>query len=144
MALKDLRDFIKLLELHGELTRVREEVDWNLEMGAIIRHCYDTGAPAALFEKVKGHPKGFRALGASLGPSRIPGHSLYARIALAFGLSPDATPQEIMNYYLQRKEKPIKPVTVKSGPCKENILLGKDVDLLKFAEIGRASCRERV
>jgi len=132
MALKDLRDFIKLLESHGELTRVREEVDWNLEMGAIVRHCYDLGAPAALFEKVKDHAKGFRALGASLGPSRIPGHSLYARIALAFGFSPDTSPQRIMQHYLERKEKPVKPVTVKSGPCKENILLGKDVDLLKF------------
>jgi phenylphosphate carboxylase alpha subunit len=132
MALKDLRDFIRLLESHGELQRVREEVDWNLEMGAIIRHCYDIGAPAALFEKVKNHPKGFRALGASLGPSRQPGHSLYARIALAFGLAPDAAPQEIMKYYLERKEKPVKPVTVKTGPCKENILLGKDVDLTKF------------
>ena len=132
MALKDLRDFIRVLESHGELQRVREEVDWNLEMGAIIRHCYDIGAPAALFEKVKDHPKGFRALGASLGPSQQPGHSLYARIALAFGLEPDATPQAIMKYYLAHKDKPIKPVTVKTGTCKENILLGKDVDLTKF------------
>ena len=132
MAMKDLRDFIDLLESHGELQRIREEVDWNLEMGAIIRRCYDIGGPAALFDKVKDHPKGFRALGASLGPSGRPGHSLYARMALALGLPPDAAPREIMDHYLKRKEKPIKPVTVKSGPCKENILLGKDVDLLKF------------
>src|SRR4051794_24797433 len=132
MALKDLREFIGLLESHGELQRVRGEVDWNLEMGAVIRRCYDLGAPAALFEIVKDHSNGFRALGASLGPSRQPGHSLYARIALAFGLEPDASPREIMDFYLERKEKPIKPVTVKTGPCKENILLGKDVDLLKF------------
>ena len=110
MAIKDLRDFIELLESHGELQRVGEEVDWNLEMGAIIRHCYDIGGPAAFFEKVKDHPKGFRALGASLGPSRKPGHSLYARMALALGLAPDAGPQQIMEHYLKRKEKPIKPI----------------------------------
>src|SRR5258706_6414157 len=132
MALKDFRDFIKVMESHGELQGVGEEVDWTLEMGAIIRPCYDIGAPAALFEKVKGHPAGFRALGASLGPSRQPGHSLYARIALAFGLAPDASPQAIMHFYLERKEKPVKPVTVRNGPCKANILLAKDVDLTKF------------
>ena len=132
MAMQDLRDFLELLEKHGELTRVQEEVDWNLEMGAIIRRCYDIGAPAALFEKIKDYPQGFRALGAPMGASSRSGHSLYARTALALGLGPDTSAKEIMTYFLKRKEKPIKPSIVKSGPCKENILLGKEVDLLKF------------
>jgi 4-hydroxy-3-polyprenylbenzoate decarboxylase len=130
--ISDLRDFLKLLEKHGEVQRIREAVDWNLEMGAIVRRCYDLGAPAALFEKVKGYPKGFRALGAPMGPSGKSGHSLYARTALALGLRPDTPVKEIMDFYLKRKEKPIKPKTVKNGPCKENVLLDKDVDLLKF------------
>jgi len=132
MAMQDLREFLELLEKHGELTRVQEEVDWNLEMGAIIRRCYDIGAPAALFEKIKDYPQGFRALGAPMGASSRSGHSLYARTALALGLGPDTSAKEIMTYFLKRKEKPIKPSIVKSGPCKENILLGKEVDLLKF------------
>ncbi|MBI2540095.1 MAG: UbiD family decarboxylase, partial [Deltaproteobacteria bacterium] len=37
MAMRDLRDFVDLLEKHGEAQRIREEVDWNLEMGAITR-----------------------------------------------------------------------------------------------------------
>lgn len=132
MALQDLREFIDVLQRHEELQNVREQVDWDLEMGAIIRHCYDIGGPAVLFEKVKDYPKGFRALGASLGPSRKPGHSLYARTALALGLSPDAPFQLLIDHYLKQKEKPIKPTVVKSAPCKENVLLGKDVDLWKF------------
>ena len=132
MAMQDLRDFLDLLEQHGELQRIQEEVDWNLEIGAIIRRCYDIGAPAALFEKVKGYPRGYRVLGAPMGPSKNPGHSLYGRVALAFGLGPDAGAREIMDVYLKRKERPIKPTIVKRGSCKENILLGKDVDLLKF------------
>ncbi|TAJ97310.1 UbiD family decarboxylase, partial [bacterium] len=132
MAMHDLRDFLDLLEKHGELQHIQEEVDWNLEMGAVTRRCYDLGAPAALFEKVKGYPKGYRALGAPLGPSKTPGHSLFARTALALGLGPDASVKEIMASYLKRKERPIKPILVKSGPCKENILQGKEVDLLKF------------
>ena len=40
-------------------------------MGAITRRVYDLGAPAALFENVKGYPEGFRALGAPLGGADI-------------------------------------------------------------------------
>ena len=132
MAMKDLRDFIKLLESHGELQRVREEVDWNLEMGAVTRRVYDLGAPAALFEKIKGYPEGYRALGAPFGTSKARGHALFARTALALGLGPDASAKEIMAHYLERKQTPIKPAVVKSGPCKEVIRLGKEVDLLSF------------
>jgi len=132
MSITDLRDFLDLLEEHDELQRIRIEIDWNLEMGAITRRCYDLGAAAALFENVKGYPKGFRALGAPLGASRRRGHSLFARTALALGMGPSASAKEIMVTYLERKEKLIKPITVKSGPCKENILLGDDLDLLKF------------
>jgi 4-hydroxy-3-polyprenylbenzoate decarboxylase len=131
-ALWDLREFLNFLERHGELQRITEEVDWNLEMGAIVRRCYDLGAAAPLFENVTGYPKGYRALGAPLGPSRKPGHSLYARTAMALGLSPETPAKEIMSFYLARKEMLIKPVVVKNGPCKENILMGADVDLLKF------------
>jgi len=132
MMMRDLRDFIDFLQRHGELQRIQEEVDWNLEMGAITRRCYDLGAPAALFEKVKGYPRGYRALGAPLGPSRRAGHSLYARTAMALGLPPQTAAKEIMEVYLKRKERPVKPKVVENGPCKENVLVGKDVDLLRF------------
>ena len=132
MIMRDLRDFLEVLERHGELQRIREEVDWNLEMGAVTRRCYDLGAPAPLFERIKDYPKGCRALGAPLGPSKNRDHALFARTALALGLGPDASPKEIMRSYLERKEKPIKPVTVKTGPCKENFLSAKDVDLFRF------------
>ena len=132
MLCSDLRDFLDLLDEHDELQRIQVEVDWNLEMGAITRRCYDLGAAAALFENVKGYPKGFRALGAPLGASRKRGHSLFARTALALGMHSSASPKEIMQTYLERKEKLIKPVVVKTGPCKENIVQGDDVDLFKF------------
>ncbi len=129
MAIKDLRSFIEVLEQHGELVRVQEEVDWNLEVGGILRHIYDVGAPAALFEKIKGYPKGMRILGAPMGRGR---RSIYSRHALALGLSPDAEYGAIMKAYVDRKNKPIKPALVRSGPCKEVILKGDEVDLFKF------------
>jgi 4-hydroxy-3-polyprenylbenzoate decarboxylase len=102
MNLTDLRDYLDILEEYEELQRVQVEVDWNLEMGAITRRCYDLGAPAAFFENVRGYPKGFRALGAPLGASRHPRHSLFARTALALRLPPTASAKEIMATYLVR------------------------------------------
>lgn len=40
--LGDLREYIEELRKIGELVEVQEEVDWNLEVGAIIRRCYET------------------------------------------------------------------------------------------------------
>src|SRR6266581_7427719 len=115
MELTDLRDYLEILEEYGELQRVQSEVDWNLEMGAITRRCYDLGAPAALFENVRGYPKGYRALGAPLGASKFPGHGLFARTALAMHMPPTSSAKDIMSTYLKRKEKLIPPVTVKTG-----------------------------
>jgi 3-polyprenyl-4-hydroxybenzoate decarboxylase len=62
--LKSLRDFIVELESIGDLQRISTEVDLDLEIGAICRRCYETGAAAPLFENIKGVEKGFRVLGA--------------------------------------------------------------------------------
>jgi UbiD family decarboxylase len=39
---------------------------------------------------------------------------------------------EIIDEIVRRFSNPIKPVLVKTGPCKENILKGNEVDLLKL------------
>jgi hypothetical protein len=74
--LKSLRDYLDARAAIGELVTVEREVDWNLEIGAIIRRCYETGAPAALFQRIKGIEPGFRVLGAPAGTSRQPGQYL--------------------------------------------------------------------
>jgi 4-hydroxy-3-polyprenylbenzoate decarboxylase len=73
MAYDDLRDWIKTLEKHGELKRIREEVSPELEITEITDRVskigargssnstsgagnYAPGGPALLFENVKGHP----------------------------------------------------------------------------------------
>ena len=43
--LKDLREFLEVLKNIGELQEVSIEVDWDLEVGAIIRRAYDLRAP---------------------------------------------------------------------------------------------------
>jgi len=44
----------------------------------------------------------------------------------------NAHPKEIVEELIRRGQKPIKPILVKEGPCKENIYLGDEVDLLRF------------
>jgi UbiD family decarboxylase len=130
--LKSLRDFIHELESIGELQRVSAQVDLNLEIGAICRRCYETGAPAPLFENIKGIQKGFRVLGAPAGVSAQLDHYL-ARIALALGLPARASGRQIVESLVEaRGRKRISPKIVPGGPVKQNILKGDQVDLLRL------------
>jgi 4-hydroxy-3-polyprenylbenzoate decarboxylase len=132
--LRSLREFIEALEAIGDLQRIEEEVDWRLEIGAVIRRSYDLRAPAPLFANITGYQDtDFGVLGAP-GALSGAGHPL-ARIALALGMPADATGPEIMETIVAARAKPgIAPqvVAAVNAPCKENILLGADVDLLKF------------
>lgn len=56
MSYRSLREAALDLEKHGQLVRVRQEVDPNLEMAEIHRRIFDAGGPAILFERVKGSP----------------------------------------------------------------------------------------
>lgn len=124
MPFEDIREFIAKLEAEGEVQRIEEEVDWNLEAAAIQRRGYEENLPIPFFQKIKDYPAGFRLIGG--------GVNNYRRIAIAFGLPPNTHPKEIIEEYLKRKNKPIKPVIVKDGPCKENIRVGKKVDLFEL------------
>jgi 4-hydroxy-3-polyprenylbenzoate decarboxylase len=86
----DLRDWIKTLNKHGELKRIREEVSPELEITEITdraskigtarsgdRSPQAPGGPALLFERVKGHP-GHKVLINQFGSER--------RMALALGV----------------------------------------------------------
>ena len=86
--LKSLREYIAELKALGEIQEIDVEVDWNLEMGAIIRRCCELQAPAPLFNSIKGIEPGFRVLGAPAGVSRARG---LIRVALSLGLAPTAT-----------------------------------------------------
>jgi UbiD family decarboxylase len=129
-----LRAFIDELDAIGEIQAIDAEVDWNLEIGAIIRRSYDLRAPAPLFNAITGYlGTGFRVLGAP-GALSGPDHPL-ARIALALGLPPRTPGTEIMEAIVAARERPgIPPVLVASADaaCKENILRGERVDLYTF------------
>lgn len=130
--IKSLRDYLEALRAIGELQEIDREVDWNLEIGAIVRRSYDLRAPAPLFNNIKNSDPGFRVFGAPGGVSAQPGLYL-ARIALSLGLAPTASGQEIIETLAASRSKSyVPPHIVDTGPCKENILQGDQVDLTRL------------
>src|SRR5438876_5099233 len=55
MAYQDLREFIRALDKAGELKRIRQEVDPNLEIAEITDRVSKQVGPALLFERPKGY-----------------------------------------------------------------------------------------
>ncbi len=130
--LKCLREYIEALRELGEIQEVDQEVDWNLELGAITRRTYELRAPAPLFNRIKGVEAGFRVFGAPAGVSGHRGLEM-CRIAVSLGLPATAKAADIITALAGAYDKPhIAPRRVATGPCKENKLLGDDVDLTRF------------
>jgi UbiD family decarboxylase len=128
--LRSLREYVEALQALGEIQEIDIEVDWHLEMGAIIRRCYELQAPAPLFNTIKGIEPGFRVLGTPAGISRK--HGL-VRIALSVGLDATASAQQIIEALASAHGKtPIPPRRVATGPCKQNKVLGDAVDLYRL------------
>ena len=120
----DLREFISKAEEVGEY-RVVEGADWNEEIGAIgDLQSQLPESPLLVFDKIKGYPPGYRvATNLATSPRRI---------ALIFGLPQEAKGIELVRAFRDKvKEEldPIPPVEVDTGPVKENILVGDDIDL---------------
>jgi len=122
MAIHDLRSFISALEKEGELVRIKVEVDWHLEIGAIVERNFRNRGPALFFEKVK--------------DSRIPffvgGLQTPKRIAIALDMDPESSEEDIIREYSKRIKAPLKPERVNDGPCKEQILTGDEIDLFSY------------
>ena len=129
MPYADLREYIARLEEEGELMRITQQVDWNLELGAIIRRANDLRQPSLLFDNIKDYPSDCRIFANAVGATKP---NAYGRLCLALDLPKEIPPLEIINELMRRFENPIKPVFVDNGPCKENILKGDAIDLLKF------------
>jgi 4-hydroxy-3-polyprenylbenzoate decarboxylase len=124
-VIKDIRTFIARLEKAGELERVTAEVDWKYDLGAMARRAQKSRShnPALLFERIKDY-EGYRVFVNGLGS--------YARIAIALGLEPATSLKDIVGIVNKRITCPLEPLLVESGPVKEHILKGKEVDLEKL------------
>ncbi len=115
--MKDLREFINVLEEKGELLRVKEELEPRFEISGFLRILLESGNnKAVFFENVKGYQS--PVVGNVLGTKR--------RLAYAFGVEED----EVGSVYLERRKKPVEPELVADGPVKE-VKITRDVDILR-------------
>ncbi len=158
MAYDDLRDWIKALEKHGELKRIREEVSPDLEITEITDRAskigsaaggqavstkgkYGPGGPALLFENVKGHPghKVFinqfgseRRMALALGVERL--DEIAERI---HGLMNVKAPEGLFDKLKMLPQLGAltsafpKTISAKDAPCKE-VILRDNFDLRQF------------
>ena len=131
----DIRDHLEELDNRGELLTVEEEIDWNLDAAALAAMSNRTGAQAIHFKKVRDYPEGF-TLAANLFSG--PGHyydykrTMWGRIAIGLGLDPKIEYEDFISTINERYHSPIMPIKLSSAVCKENILLGTDIDVLRF------------
>src|SRR5262249_58540117 len=80
MLASDLRDVMRAFEERGDLKRI-DNVDWNLELGAITELIALRDGPALLFDHIRGYPAGYRVMTNFMNSPR--------RAAMLLGLSPE-------------------------------------------------------
>ncbi|KAL8277938.1 hypothetical protein RQP46_009570 [Phenoliferia psychrophenolica] len=129
----EFRSFVDALEADSDLVRITRECDPHLEIAAITRVVYETDGPAPLFENVKGAKKGlFRILGAPNALRRDP-KTRYGRLARHLALPPTAPLSEILDKMTSAAHlPPIEPTVVATGSCKENKIVGHEIDLMSL------------
>ncbi|WP_111642112.1 4-hydroxy-3-polyprenylbenzoate decarboxylase [Marinimicrobium alkaliphilum] len=139
MKYRDLRDFIDLLEKRGELVRITQEIDPNLEMTEICDRTLRAGGPALLFENPKGYD--IPVLGNLFGTPE--------RVALGMGQESVSALRDVgkLLAFLKEPEPPkgfkdaweklpmfkqvlnMGPKEVRKAPCQDVVLEGDDVNL---------------
>jgi len=120
--MKDIRDFIARCEEEEMLHRIKAEVDWDLELSHIAKLNEERRGPALLFENVKGYTS----------PVLTSACTTTERLALIMGMDRKSTLVDIMREWVNKGGNKIPPKWVESGPCKENVMKGNEVDLTKF------------
>jgi len=142
MKYADLRDFLSQLEQRGELKRITQAIDPRLEMTEICDRTLKAGGPALLFENPRGHS--IPVLGNLFGtPERVAramGQESVAALRdvgrlLAFLKEPEPPKgfKDLWDKLPQFKQVLNMPAkVVKSAPCQEVVIEGKDVDLASY------------
>jgi UbiD family decarboxylase len=126
MVFEDLRQYIEQAKEIGEC-KLFEGADWDLEIGTITEIMAKPGAPLLLFDKIKGYKAGYQIV-TNLAAS-------HRRVCMLLGLPEENTGVRLIQAYMEKIKggfKPMPPLEVKTGPVKENVHIGQEVDLFEF------------
>ncbi|MDP2645863.1 MAG: UbiD family decarboxylase [Desulfobacterales bacterium] len=118
--INSLRDFLDECEKIGELSRVKVQVDWDLELNHVADISDQKGGPALIFENVKGC-KHSCLIAALSKPNRC---------AIALEMPVGMSRVEMAREWAVRVNRQgIPPKVLSSGPVQDNVIEEKDVDL---------------
>jgi 4-hydroxy-3-polyprenylbenzoate decarboxylase len=122
---RDLRDYIEALDRQGDIVHVRKEIGDPHEIFCIIWELNNRQGPAVLFENVKGYST----------PVVANIFGSLDRFALGCGFPQGLGARKYRDLYrgiLNDREKWTPPKLVETGPCKEVIIKGDEIDLYKY------------
>src|SRR6185369_1677179 len=126
MAYQDLQEYLRVLEAAGKLHWIEQRVDPSWEVSAITRHNFDRygwdDRPALGFRRVGDGP--FPLVIGVIGGSP----AIYA-------LALSTTVKKIPEVWENGQRRPLEPVLVKSGICKEVILRGDEADVFALPQV---------
>lgn len=130
------RDFISCLAKSGELRVIDEKIHWSLEAAALCGMTNRVGGPALWFTNVADYPSCSLVGSILTGPGTLysspEGRNPWGRLAIALGLNKNIDYESLMEELLARYSYRPRPLLVQSGPCKEELHYGDDVDLFEF------------
>ena len=132
MKMDDLRDFLDMLEEFEEVQRIKVQVDWNLEMGAITRRCYDLARRRRCSRISRDIRRDSERWAHRWAQARNEGIRYLPALHWPSAYDQVRRQKKSCRPICERRENLIKPIVVSTGPCKENIMKGADVDVLKF------------
>lgn len=115
----DFRAYLEYLDKIGLLRRIKKKVDVKYEIAAGIKKISDHDGPALLFENIKGYSN-WTVVGGIYGTRRL--------LAAAF----ETTEDNLLAKTMELENKRVPPRMVPTGPCKEIIMKGDDIDLTKL------------
>jgi 4-hydroxy-3-polyprenylbenzoate decarboxylase len=97
-------------------------VDWDLELSHIAKINEEKHGPALLFENVKDYES----------PVITSVCTTTERLSMIMGAPLNSSLVDLMRLWVEKNETKVPPKWVDSGPCKENKMVGDEVDLFKF------------
>jgi UbiD family decarboxylase len=126
MPYESLRDYLDVLEERGLFHWIDKEVDKDWEIATIGRMLFSALPEARRFGL------GFRNIAGYPGGRVVSGVIAASTEMIAAALQCEAKPMTIYDRIMSGISSPIEAVMVSSGPCKEVMRFGDDVDLTAF------------
>ena len=119
----DLRSYIAAVEAHGQLHRVKTEVDWKFELCHVSKVNEEQKGPALLYENVKGYDI----------PVFTSAFTTPQRLAIALEQDPSLSMSNLSKKWMQlTTKKMVKPEYVDNPAVMDNVLEGDKVDINMF------------